>query len=142
MGDGVKDLGSSAQSLNPVNSLKNLGDSALKFDPGHALMNMGDSAIKFNPVDSMKQLGKSASNLGESAMQLNPTKSSREFPTKKNLFGGVSTQDAAEIASPTLAGSTTSCPGEFKPCTSATGEVVLVSPWRDRKDVRTHCFSL
>jgi hypothetical protein len=140
MGEGVKDLGSSAQNLNPVSGLKNLGDSALKFDPGHALKHMGDTAINFNPVDSMKQLGKSASNLGESAMKLNPAKNSMEFLPKNNLFGSVTQQDADAIPSPKLAGAGTASREALTPCKSSTGEVFLASPWRDRKDVRRISF--
>jgi hypothetical protein len=107
MGDGVKDLGSSANTFDPMGGLKNLSDSALT------------SAIQFNPVDSMKKLGESASSL-----------------PKTDLFGNSYAQRAKdqdhEDAAPTGAPDS-----GLRRTKTKTGEPILVSPWRDRRDVST-----
>ena len=93
MGDGVKDLGSSANKLGGTFG-DNLGENlkfgkGLKFDPVNGLKNLGDSALSFNPVNSMKKLGESASTLGESAINFNPAKKSMHLLPQTNLFGGL-----------------------------------------------------
>ena len=125
MGDGVKDLGSSANKFDPVGGLKNLGDSALT------------SAIQFNPVDSMKKLGESASSLGDSAASFNPVKDSSNFLPKTNLFGNSSAAHArgAQDRGQNDAASSGAPDSGLRRTRTKTGEPVLVSPWRDRKDV-------
>jgi hypothetical protein len=133
MGDSFKDFGTSAQGfgtsatnkLNPVNGLKNFSDSALT------------SAINFNPVDSMKKLSESASNLGDPSV-FSPGNDSMTLIPKTNLFG-----NSKEHRNDDHTNKPDQPPPEsgLRLTKTKTGEPVLVSPWRNRKDVSTTKFT-
>ena len=129
MGDSFKDFGTTAQDfgtsatnkLNPVNGLKNFSNSALT------------SAIQFNPVDSVKKLSESASNLGDPAV-FSPGNDSMNLIPKTNLFGNSKqNRNDDHTDTPDQAAQESG----LRRTRTKMGEPVLVSPWRNRRDVST-----